>query len=466
MTWVLPVAVTVAALFSACSNKNGKDTNSDGPEGPVGPRGPQGNSGERGEIGPQGSMGLQGEMGPQGERGPQGELGPTGSPGVSGRSYYIDPTTTPCIDPESGVPLLASGNGIDNDQPALQCTLNQLARTGGHLDLPEGIFRIENRLSIKGSGITIQGRTPKKTVIVGNLTENPEDGRDIVRIDGNLAFGVGPAHNITISKLGLVGAGDYHLLAAVNGTDGIDIDRVRFAGDVSAAVYLDVSSGVTLHSCAIGEGDGESLPSPVSGAPAPLVGIHVGSVTTRITVENVSITNALTGIKIEDKDPGNHYPPRIITIRNSQIRMPNRVEESSDSLVGISIEGSALQNAGPVTLDGVTIEKLAGGVRDRNRDIAINLVRAQSVTVTGGLAMGGVVRVVHSNHVTISGLSMFGFRLDMGVSGTPEEPYSWGIGVSNSSFVTNPTGGKQINRRPNDPEENQYKELHFIAYFQ
>lgn len=475
------VGAAAATLFAnGCSDKKGSqgpkgdkgDPGANGKDGIPGPKGEPGKNGTNGKDGLPGQNGASctvsngyvkcgdgssayviGSPGPSGDKGDTGANGKDGTPGPKGEPgnpACMDPTVTPCMI-KNGSKLLALGDGKNNDQPALQCTIDALAsKGGGTVCLPQGVFRLEDRLSLRGSGLTLFGKGSRNTVLWGQLTQKAPDGNDTVRVDGNSQAGFGPTIGFRVAHIGLVGSGDYNVLTVTNGASFGEINQVAVIGGDASGVYMDVCGGIALHNVAIGNGD--LFPAQFANQLAPMVGIKVGSESSNIVIENFSATaTRMAGIQIIDLDPGSSTAPANITIVGGNIRMP----KMPNGEFGISIEGSSSRTTGPITVTGLGISMLYGGVEEK--DVSIQLVRAENITISGGWAMAEV-SIRHSVDVLLNNIPMYGLRVDKGVTGTPNSPYSMGIRVSGGSVVSVDGIGKAIINKQTQSDANRYLE--------
>ncbi|MBI3541241.1 MAG: hypothetical protein HY073_03785, partial [Deltaproteobacteria bacterium] len=269
----------------------------------------------------------------------------------------VDPTVHSCID-TNGNPLLATGDGVTNDQPALQCTLDRLAsQGGGTVCLPAGTFRVMSMLSLRGRGLTLKGNGSTKTVIIGDAGAGFTGG-----LNDNVVLRVGRTSNISgtpfselvvnfsIKNLGIVGKGNLTTLGVTNASGMGEISHVGIVGNAATGFMMDVCGGVTVNSIDIGNAD--VFPPQFNGEVSPTRGIRIGTETANIRLQGASITNVpQESVDIFDAS-GGVFGPKGIVIDGGLIR-------TGVGGTGIAISGlSSTRQTGPVTITGTVIETL------------------------------------------------------------------------------------------------------------
>jgi Pectate lyase superfamily protein/Right handed beta helix region len=165
--------------------------------GPTGVTGPTGSSitGPTGAAstvtGPTGATGRQGATGVTGAAytGPTGSVGPTGAAGLSGGTYQIPGSPAGSVvrttidklsDFISVKDFGAVGNGLANDQPAIQAAIDYASkRGGGTVYMPAGYYRIGAGISWNHNCIYLRGDGQHATLIRATF-----DNTDIISIKG------------------------------------------------------------------------------------------------------------------------------------------------------------------------------------------------------------------------------------------------------------------------------------------
>ena len=194
-----------------------------GPTGPIGPNstGPTGPAST--EAGPTGPTGRQGPIGATGAAytGPTGIIGPTGPAGAGGGGTYQTPgspagsVARSTISKESDFISVkdfgAVGNGLANDQPAIQAAVNYAGSiSGGTVYMPSGIYKIDSGISWNHNGVYLRGDGEGATVLKATFNG------DIIHIEGlnsaRWSGDTGSARNGGVSRM--------RIISSINRTSG------------------------------------------------------------------------------------------------------------------------------------------------------------------------------------------------------------------------------------------------------
>ena len=219
------------------------NTGPTGRTGSIGATGPTGAASN--VIGPTGATGRQGATGVTGAAytGPTGSIGATGpAGGGGGGGTYQTPgspagsvvrtTISKLSDFISVKDFGAVGNGLTNDQPAIQAAINYAGSIGGGtVYMPAGLYRIDSSISWSYNGVYLRGDGEGATALKATFNGN------IITIQGvdtntNVSGAVSTAHNGGVSRMRIVSSIDRTTGSAIYTAQcyNILLEQLRFDG--------------------------------------------------------------------------------------------------------------------------------------------------------------------------------------------------------------------------------------------
>lgn len=216
-----------------------------GPTGKTGPTGQAGPTGAASTVtGPTGATGRQGATGVTGAAytGPTGSVGPTGAAGLSGGTFQTPGAPTGSVartsnskqsDFISVKDFGAVGNGLANDQPAIQTAVNYAGSIGGGtVYMPAGIYRVDSVIAWAHNGVYLCGDGQGATVLKATFNND-----DIIRIRGldtgrNTSGSVSTARDGGVSRMRIISTIDRTQGSAINTSQcsNIVLEHLRFDG--------------------------------------------------------------------------------------------------------------------------------------------------------------------------------------------------------------------------------------------
>jgi hypothetical protein len=284
--------------------------------GPTGVTGPTGASvtGPTGAasnvIGPTGATGRQGATGVTGAAytGPTGSIGPTGpAGGGGGGGTYQTPgspagsvvrtTISKLSDFISVKDFGAVGNGLTNDQPAIQDAINYAGSIGGGtVYMPAGVYRVDSSIIWGHNGIYLRGDGQGATVLKSTMV-----GYDTITIEGNDTGG-NVAGSILTARDG--GVSRMRIVSSVDRLEGCAIRLYQCSNIILEHLRFD---GYPLGT--FGQQD-------VGGNLGTAIRIDGGRLQNNIWLKDFEINGCDTGISIGGNDD---IAPKNIHLTNGEI---------------------------------------------------------------------------------------------------------------------------------------------------